>query len=848
MIFRSFGSCIPGLVLALWVSAAVAERAPSNAEERDVVPNRLIIGLKTQVPPESAAALARGGRVGRIGRLNVEVVDYPQGVPENEATRLAKNPAVAFVERDRIRHSTLAEPNDAKFAGQWALKTVHALDAWGMLPGRYLDNSARGQRIKVAVLDSGADCTHPDFRNAGGTSSDAAAGGQFAYDLSKAFVGTTLASPACAWQDDYGHGTHVAGTIAAATNNGEGVAGLAYPVELVVLKVLGKDGKGPDSKIAAAIMAAADAGAVVISMSLGETGYSQTLQNAINYAWQRNSLVVAAAGNDNNGELFFPAAANHVVGVAAVDSAGQKAKFSNFGEQVDISAPGVNILSTVPTYPVTQGVQNYAYYSGTSMAAPHVSAVAGMVAMTTPGVASDAIALRLQQSAEPVPSAATWTPEYGYGVLNAASALKYSARTDRTGGLTGQIVNAQGYPVAGVQVYLNGAGATTDYTGLFRIANQAPGTYTLQVTANGGTQAITVVVPAGGDAPLTFVANASTAMISGTITAEDGPVANAVVQALAGGLVQASAVTNEAGQYWLAVPAGSYQVRASAVGFTGATSAAQGASAGASAHVSLKLSRMGWISGVVKDGAGQPVAQAQVTISGDAASSGAVTDSTGAFSSLGVPPGAYSISAAAGAGSAQLSGVLVASDSNSRVALQIGGASTEAGPDVHTPFAPIRVNAGGPSYTDPQGIVWQRDTGYAGGGTFSSQGAVSGTAAPGLYQSERYGWFQYRFAVPEGSYAVTLKFAEVFFDKPGQRVFDIVINGQKVLGRFDVVAAAGGRNKAVDRTFTVQAVGGQIAIEGDPVVENPKISAIEILQAPGASSSGSTKLAGIGRY
>src|SRR5262249_46521357 len=150
------------------------------------------------------------------------------------------------------------------------------------LPDQYLTAATAGtNRVKVAVLDTGADCTHPDFKNLGGSSTDSAQGGQFLYASSQALVATKVTSPACPWQDDHGHGTHTAGIVAAATQNATGVSSVGYPLQVIVYKVLDNTGSGSDSTIAAAIEAAANAGAQVVSMSLGGTGYSQTLQSAI---------------------------------------------------------------------------------------------------------------------------------------------------------------------------------------------------------------------------------------------------------------------------------------------------------------------------------------------------------------------------------------------------------------------------------------------------------------------------------------------------------------------------------------------------------------------------------------
>ena len=151
----------------------------------------------------------------------------------------------------------------------------------------------------------------------------------------------------------------------------------------------------------------------------------------------------------------------------------------------------------------------------------------------------------------------------------------------------------------------------------------------------------------------------------------------------------------------------------------------------------------------------------------------------------------------------------------------------------------IRVNAGGPAYTDSQGQVWAADYGYNGGSVYSTSTTVIGTTNPTLYQTERYssGPLQYQFSVPNGNYAVTLKFAELYFNSSGSRVFNASINGHSVLANFDIYAEAGAGYKAVDETTEVAVSNGLITILLSPVVDNPKIDAIKIVPATGAKVS-----------
>src|SRR5580704_6911290 len=280
--------------LSVWAGAEY----PAKSGEQ-VVANQLIVRLKPGVIAGTLiAGYLPGAQVQALDRDRHFLISVPAGIPNGVSAQLASNGLVEYVEPNRLRHTMVAAPNDPDYPSSWWFQTVQALQAWSLLPGQYLTAATAGTgRVKVAVLDTGADCTHPDFINTGGSSTDSAQGGQLMFSSSRAYVATTIGSPVCAWQDDYGHGTHVTGIVAAATSNAIGVSGLAYPVQVMVFKVLNSAGSGYDTDIMNAIEDAANAGAQVVSMSLGEAAYSQTLQTAINYAWQHNTLVVAAAGN-----------------------------------------------------------------------------------------------------------------------------------------------------------------------------------------------------------------------------------------------------------------------------------------------------------------------------------------------------------------------------------------------------------------------------------------------------------------------------------------------------------------------------------------------------------------------
>ncbi len=297
-------------------------------------------------------------------------------------------------------YTALESPNDPLYSKQWNLQNINIEPAW---------DETKGKGITVAVIDTGISHV-PDFKETKFVQG---------YD----FVNDTVEA-----NDDNGHGTHVAGTIAQSTNNGYGVAGIAYEASLMPLKVLSASGGGTVADIAEAIRFAADNGADVINMSLGGSGESHVMEDAINYAHQKGVVIVAAAGNANQNSASYPARYPHVIGVSALDPANNKAPYSNFGAGVDISAPGGSetgkIIQETISDPET-GETDFLGLQGTSMAAPHVAGVAALVKAA--GVADpDQILNLLKQSVITVPDDPL--NHFGAGHLNAGNAVKLALK------------------------------------------------------------------------------------------------------------------------------------------------------------------------------------------------------------------------------------------------------------------------------------------------------------------------------------------------------------------------------------------------------------------------------------
>jgi subtilisin family serine protease len=400
---------LSGLPLATpTVHAAAA--APVRGEELVVVP-RSVAGASSLAQSLEAR---NGGQiqtidVGLSGR--VLLLHVPAGREDEFRARLAADPGVAAVSRNYEVHldATALTPDDPSYPQQWGLSAVHAPAAWG--------DGARATGVTVAVIDSGADYGHPDL------AASLVPGCNFV--ILPATCGPTAAA------DDNGHGTHVAGTIAALTNNEVGVAGLAWGGSVLPLKALDSTGTGSWYAIADAIgYATNQPGVRVINMSLGsdpgfppDASEQALLQQMIDGARAKGIVVVAASGNSGvnlDTTPIYPASLAGVVAVTAVDQNGARPPWANYGAAVAVAAPGVGILSTLCAYNAqTQGcTHTYGTKSGTSMASPHVAALAALILARSPGLTPDGVAAVLKATATRLPD-----PTTGAGRIDAAAAL-----------------------------------------------------------------------------------------------------------------------------------------------------------------------------------------------------------------------------------------------------------------------------------------------------------------------------------------------------------------------------------------------------------------------------------------
>jgi thermitase len=382
-----------GVILSM-VLFSVPAFSSTNGQAGDFVPDQILVKFKHEIPDVAKQQIHMANHasvIGEIRQLGVQVVRIPGGNVSERVQAYLNNPAVEYAETDCIA-TAFIEPNDPYFPQQWGMTVIQAPEAWDVETG--LAN------IKIAVLDTGVDQNHEDLA------------GRIVANRNFTYSGT--------YDDLYGHGTHVAGIASAVTNNGIGVAGAGYDCSIMNGKVLDDNGSGAYSWIASGIIWAADNGADVINMSLGGKFGSSTLENAVNYAWGKGVVVVAAAGNNGSSRANYPAYYTNCIAVAASDQSDAKASFSNYGSWVDVAAPGVGIYSTLPNHPNSIG-SDYGSLNGTSMATPHVAGLAGLVWASSYSTNNAAVRDRIESTAD---QAGTMWSTYDIKRINAYSAVK----------------------------------------------------------------------------------------------------------------------------------------------------------------------------------------------------------------------------------------------------------------------------------------------------------------------------------------------------------------------------------------------------------------------------------------
>jgi thermitase len=410
-------TCRLSLVAALLLSGCGVAGTPRTANQGALAQTRfpassfdaagaskhqLVVRLKGRAVPQSLTRQGRGApRVtAKIQRLQALVVDVAPGASvEALLAELRKDHAVAYAAPTQLVQLERSV-NDPRLADQYSLKVGQVAEAWDVQMGT--------PDTVVAIIDSGIDMTHPDL--------------QAKIVPASYNVLDKNNNP----RDDHGHGTHCAGIAAAIADNAEGVAGVAPGVGIMSVKVFDATGRGSDATIAEGIVYAADHGAKVMSMSLGLYKRSQIIEDALQYALDKDVVLCASAGNNN--ALNDPEAAPHlpstypgVIEVAATDALDKKARFSNFGKTVAVAAPGVDIMSTLPTKG-GQNAKTYGKMSGTSMASPYVAGLAALVRSQFPTLKQAEVKTHIQRTADDLGDKG-FDQIFGHGRVNAFKAV-----------------------------------------------------------------------------------------------------------------------------------------------------------------------------------------------------------------------------------------------------------------------------------------------------------------------------------------------------------------------------------------------------------------------------------------
>ncbi len=411
-----------GVLLAQQTEDGGAQRSAENrAGPEEFAPGEVLVKFEPGASGQAVAEAHRqnGGQVKEIiPGIGVQVVGVARGQEKTGVARYQQNPNVRYAELNGVYEAVGSVPNDPKVGNQWAFNNtgqtvgtadadIDAYEAWnGGSTTDWKAGTTGSDAVSIAVLDTGIFRDHEDLSG----------------KVAKSINFTSSSTDG----DVKGHGTHVAGSVGALTDNGLGGASTCPGCVLYNVKVLGDDGSGYQSWIANGVTWSADNGAKAINMSLGGSSDSSTLKDAVDYAWGKGVVVAAAAGNSGSSSPFYPAAYPNAIAVGATDSKDQKASYSNYGSWVDVAAPGSNILSTVIDNPsTTDVVEKYQLWNGTSMATPHVAGVAGLVFGTGLCGATDNACVRneIESSAEDRTVLSGTGPDWSKARMNACAAV-----------------------------------------------------------------------------------------------------------------------------------------------------------------------------------------------------------------------------------------------------------------------------------------------------------------------------------------------------------------------------------------------------------------------------------------
>ncbi len=384
---------------ALFTTVVLGQPLPRRVElgpnrvVRESVSDRILVQHRMGLDPAAAERTFRAHKASMIAHhasLGISVLRVDPAHRDEIIRSLEASGQFNFVEPDYLAKVEMT-PTDPGFAQQWHLATIQAPSAW---------NLTTGSSTPIALVDSGVDPTHPDLGP-------------------KLVPGWNFLAGNTTVLDTMGHGTTTAGALAAIGDNGVGIAGVTWNNPIMPLIVVDSTGYASYSSIASAISYAADHGARIVNVSIGGTTPSSTLQNAVNYAWSKGTVVFASAGNGGQNAPYYPAGCQNAVAVGATDANDSVPYWSNYGSFVALTAPGVNIYTTASG-------GGYTYMSGTSYSSPIAAGVAALVLAQAPSLSASALVTLLEQNSDDLGTAG-YDIYYGYGRVNAYRAVNAAA-------------------------------------------------------------------------------------------------------------------------------------------------------------------------------------------------------------------------------------------------------------------------------------------------------------------------------------------------------------------------------------------------------------------------------------
>ena len=373
-------------------------QSPAQAGALKWVEGQIIVKPRAGVSEDKfEQILTRSGGHSKASfpQINAHIVTVPPQAEDAVIKALLNNPNIEYAEKDMLVDLSFT-PNDPSYGSQWFLPKIQAPIAW---------DSTAGENITVAVLDTGVQGDHPDL-------------------VGNLVPGWNAASNTSDTSPVMWHGTSVAGVVAASANNSTGVASVAWKANIMPIRVSDtSDGVAQFSSLANGILWAADHGADVVNMSYDVSIAAYLLNDAAQYFRGKGGVVVIAAGNSNTDGGYSDNP--YMITVAATDSNDNKASFSNYGNNVDISAPGVSIYTTY----INSG---YANTSGTSFSSPATAGVVALIMAANPYLTPDEVEAVLEQSADDPIAGTDWSPYFGWGRVNAAAAVQLAQQTANT--------------------------------------------------------------------------------------------------------------------------------------------------------------------------------------------------------------------------------------------------------------------------------------------------------------------------------------------------------------------------------------------------------------------------------